>query len=997
MTRDAPPTGGWLAPFAVFGMALAYYGLFVRYGFNVDDEGTLLAEFYRAARGELPYRDFHMGYTPGGHYYHALLLRLFGLSVIPLRWSLALGHATVATLLFALGRRVMPVSFAVLASLVYCAIMPFYPGEFASFNIPYPAWYTVLFGIVGFWALVRGIETGGLAWFALSGVTAGLCFSFKPNVGLFQVAGAGLVFLLLLEPPAGRGARLQGAAWWLLAIGVLGGLAVVFGPSVRWRDAAIYLVPIFVVVLVAMARRLAGRSGDAPTGPGLFGAGITYFAALLAVVVPWVLLFVRLLGRARFARQVFFIGAGFESYYYVPFHYAGRWDALLLIVLAALTTVGLVQRARLIPTWALPSAAALAAVATALALRGADMPEGLHPAVVSRSEDLIFTVTLVVHWVALALLVPTLWRSTRVPTERVTLALLVGAFTTFLQLYPRSDFMHVIAAVPLTLVLGAMLAARYAAWFDATPAFGRIVRLAIVGGVVAFVGIRITPNLRAVVTWEHGVARRPLTTLAVGPAPITLEWGRAPRFRAIEGVVDYIRANTEPTEAIFSFPAIELLCFFADRPQATRRGHFFPGWPGHDVEAEVVSDLRRAPPRLAVVLHGHQLFFATGPAYYYALREFVQAHYRQVATFGEYAVLVRRDVPDAELRTPPPPAARAELEERYGERLRGLADERLAALQDLVEERLDYPWEPVAALLDDGDARVRTAAVRALGYATDPAVAAPLARALLQNAVPPELRLMTFRRLLATADTRTIRSIVEMLPTLFEPLERDLALGTLYAIAHKHALASYWFGAPAVSKVTLGRLPGARDLRRVLASPDQDLRLRMFLAWMLPAVEGARAVPALNVALGTDYPPMRSAAASGLMRLDVRQPGLDLLELVLPLVARDPTFAPSIALALYRRDPVAARRPLARALAKATPLEEEALAWIVSATGDRHFRVPLQRLLASPDRGIRRAGLAGLERIADPRTRPAILRALSDPDYEVRDAAVRALAALPPA
>src|SRR6185436_12452269 len=128
---------------------------------------------------------------------------------------------------------------------------------------------------------------------------------------------------------------------------------------------------------------------------------------------------------------------------------------------------------------------------------------------------------------------------------------------------------------------------------------------------------------------------------------------------------------------------------------------------------------------------------------------FVQANYRQVASFGPYAVLAQRDVPDAELRTPQarPPADTA-LEARYGARLRGLPEERLAALESIADERLDFLWEPVAALLDDANPRIRGAATRAFGDATESDVALPLARVLLQNAVPSSLRLMAFRRIL---------------------------------------------------------------------------------------------------------------------------------------------------------------------------------------------------------------------------------------------------------
>src|SRR5258706_13019986 len=106
--------GGSLRALAVFALAFGYFALFIHYGFNLDDEGTLLAQFYRTYLGQIPYRDFHMGYTPAGHEFQARLFELFGVSMVPLRVALALCNATCAALLFAIARRTMPVIFAVL-------------------------------------------------------------------------------------------------------------------------------------------------------------------------------------------------------------------------------------------------------------------------------------------------------------------------------------------------------------------------------------------------------------------------------------------------------------------------------------------------------------------------------------------------------------------------------------------------------------------------------------------------------------------------------------------------------------------------------------------------------------------------------------------------------------------------------------------------------------------------------------------------------------------
>ncbi|MFM8408845.1 MAG: hypothetical protein ACKOCT_01085, partial [Alphaproteobacteria bacterium] len=67
----------------------ALYLSFVGYGVNLDDEGTVLNQVLRTARGERPYLDFHTGYTPATFYLNAALLRIFGTSVLPIRALLA--------------------------------------------------------------------------------------------------------------------------------------------------------------------------------------------------------------------------------------------------------------------------------------------------------------------------------------------------------------------------------------------------------------------------------------------------------------------------------------------------------------------------------------------------------------------------------------------------------------------------------------------------------------------------------------------------------------------------------------------------------------------------------------------------------------------------------------------------------------------------------------------------------------------------------------------
>src|SRR5581483_64218 len=185
----------WAATAAVALAALAIFLAFVGYGFNLDDEGNVLYQILRTYRGERPYLDFHTGYTPAMFYLNAALFRLFGVSVIPVRVGLALVNALATALTFRLALRVARPAEAACAALAYALCMPFFAGQFASFNIPYPAWYAVAAWLGAELASVRAAESGRRSPLLAAGVLAGVAFSFKPNTGILCLGAAVLAQL----------------------------------------------------------------------------------------------------------------------------------------------------------------------------------------------------------------------------------------------------------------------------------------------------------------------------------------------------------------------------------------------------------------------------------------------------------------------------------------------------------------------------------------------------------------------------------------------------------------------------------------------------------------------------------------------------------------------------------------------------------------------------------------------------------------------------------
>ena len=261
-----------LVTLGVAAFAAALYLTFLGYGYQLEDEGTILYQILRTYRGERPYLDFNTGYTPAIFYMNAGLFRLFGVSVVPIRIALALGNVLAVVLVYRLARRLAPVAESLCAALVYALFMPFFAGQFASFNIPYPAWYAVAAWLAAQIASVRAVETGRRGWLVAAGAAAGVAFSFKPNTGVLGL-GAVMLSQLLVSPPAAGpiGMLLEGV---LLAVAA-GGVAATLNFEVDNLHFPFLAAPLLLLIAGAAWQRAVarGRGMTRPLGGALFDAG----------------------------------------------------------------------------------------------------------------------------------------------------------------------------------------------------------------------------------------------------------------------------------------------------------------------------------------------------------------------------------------------------------------------------------------------------------------------------------------------------------------------------------------------------------------------------------------------------------------------------------------------------------------------------------------------------------------------------------------------------
>ncbi len=727
MNHQASAASRFAGAATCFLVALSYLLLLRPYGFQVEDEGTLLSQFDRVSRGEVPYLDFHTGYTPGFFYGGAAAYAWLGRSALAIRTIVALLNAMTVTGLYVIGRRLVGPWMAALAPVLWLTLMPFYPGEFAALNVPYPTWPATAAWVVVVLALLRWERTDQRAALALAGLGAAAALAVRPDAGAFAIAGATWVVCAFGRRTSLLDHVAAGLASAFMALGVW----FTFDFRVLGLDAAVHLLPIAVVAVAytgPLASTLGGRTRTRTV------VALTVLAlAFLIPSVGWMTRFLSLLGTDLFFREVLLIGADYSTLYYTgqptPTLYA------LVVVLGMLLLAGvgrLVGRGALAPMLPLAGAAVGALALSLLLKRYMLMPEGVRASLIFEVENALFWLVPLAHLGALAFLVRRMRGESGLHAERdapiafSALAIITPlAIGMYLQLYPRSDFMHQITAAPLSLVVGVALLDRVLGWWErgrwpSALAGRRFVR----GALAVAVGIVVIAKLSQTLSGPLQIwfAAEPEGTRSVA-IPVGLEPGADDDLEALQRAAQFIHAHTDADDRIWSFPATSGILFAADRANPLAHDYWFPGRPNHEDETVMLARLRADLPPFIVTLNSGWTFFQGAPAYFAAARALAVAHYHLAARFGRFDVLARTGVaPEGVTTHFQPTGTIADTMEPQLARRRQATRRWMAALTPTEATTAEIPEDPVRAVLllrglrDGGDMRAGGWAIA--GYAS---------------------------------------------------------------------------------------------------------------------------------------------------------------------------------------------------------------------------------------------------------------------------------------
>ncbi len=828
--------------------AAVFFGSLCFYGLNVGEEGGTLYLFFRVLRGERPYIDFISGYTPGYFYFHAGLLRLFGEHLLTIRIVLAAIQLTITLLLFRIACTLLSPVAAALAAWIYVASLPVVPGSELSFNVAYPAWYTLAAALCGCWALLRWCSTGRTKWAFLAGLLAALSFGFKPNSGLFQLAAAALV---LGVAPWGKRSRLDVVVRWGLLLSALGGVALVLRIHLVGREGAIFFLPLVSLVLASCIRHPGAVSGENPHSSIGWPATLL-LAGFLVPSLPWLASYLMELGLSRFTHDVLFVNTGYERFFYEAYRPL-RWSyiAIGLGILAMGPATAAIRKGWF--GWRTGAVFVVGLIAAGgAALWGAPMVEGFQRSVLQGFQDLSFTVVPLTGWtiVGAVLLNRRIFERTGIEAKHplsakaadatVPASLIVVAITAsclLLNAYPRSDFFHLCYSAPLVWILtGWVIQTILGCWRSRLPrTVYTAVCTVVVAGVAVLLGIIAWPQVHiALRVLGHAMGpSRNLVNLAAWRAPVLVEEGLAGRNqRNLAAVARWIEDSTRPDDRIFTFPDLDLVGFLTARRSPARIGYFKSGWPDHHVESEVVDALAAQPPRFVVVANPASLFFADAPAYFFLLRDWLERHYVAVERLGDYRILARRGAPESVLH--------------------GLVEEAPSpvplplSMEELIRRRQTATAEEVVPL---------AAEWRQTQFAS----------------TDPGLQRFGLRVLGERGDARAAVALVQAPPAVVSPLYDSWA-AALYQIALRGILAPYQFGRSPSDIPYVAPLfsLNAGDWQRVRewAQPGSLLPLRFFALWTLVATEREGLVEQVGAMLTDPNPGIRLLGVMGSGRGD---------------------------------------------------------------------------------------------------------------------------------
>jgi Dolichyl-phosphate-mannose-protein mannosyltransferase len=181
---------GSLSVLAIFSVAFLVILASMSRSVNPYDEGIIATGATLVMAGEVMHRDFYANYGPAQFYILAILFKLFGPSILVARLWGALIKASIAVVVYLLGKRVMPTGWALVScacSIVWLSLVE---------NTVWPAWPALLATILSIFVLDTIFEKGSsFKRVFAAGMFVGIATLFRYDIGFIVCVAEAAVLL----------------------------------------------------------------------------------------------------------------------------------------------------------------------------------------------------------------------------------------------------------------------------------------------------------------------------------------------------------------------------------------------------------------------------------------------------------------------------------------------------------------------------------------------------------------------------------------------------------------------------------------------------------------------------------------------------------------------------------------------------------------------------------------------------------------------------------
>lgn len=265
--------GSWRYRTVVWGVLVGAVAVVV-YAFDggwlPHDDGYLAWSAERVLNGETPHVDYDEIYTGGLSYLNAASFRVWGPSLLALRYSLLGLFVAFVLCIFAICRRgTSPLVAAATTAIVVCL------GPLLT-PTPMPTLYNLYLGVMALYCFVRFVEKQAVWWLALAGFLTGLSLLVKVS-GLYVLMGIAIAVVAVTPRLTAYDRVVRRTA--LIGAGASATLLIASGMTLS-RLVAI-LLPIYLMIWV-VARTDAWPEVKTPSVAALSALSLGFLVPVIS-------------------------------------------------------------------------------------------------------------------------------------------------------------------------------------------------------------------------------------------------------------------------------------------------------------------------------------------------------------------------------------------------------------------------------------------------------------------------------------------------------------------------------------------------------------------------------------------------------------------------------------------------------------------------------------------------------------------------------------------